>query len=563
MNDYRRKRENSLRLAKQKVLSIRVKIILIVVPLVVSALLISGAIGAFGARSGITRVAMRHLSFKAGELEKQMLSQWTLLVTNDLAERDEYREVTILGFESYARTLLSTDSELIFALDESGGVSLETGPVVRTSLSPGAREGWTEFTANDRPFVGHVFRFEPLSWTVVVADLEDAFYREVNDLTVQNIISTLTAAAVAVILLLVFAGYLTRPIVRVAETMNAVIEDNDLSRRVEVEYADEVGRLAHSFNRMAESLSVAYDQIKDFAFQAVLAQKNERKIRNIFQKYVPKDVIETFFRNPESMLIGQSRRVAILFSDIRSFTTISESFEPDALVTALNRYFSVMVDAIMARGGIVDKYIGDAVMALFGAPVQRDDDALQAVWSALDLQPILADLNRQQRQAGFPAFKTGIGLSYGEVTVGNIGSEKKMDYTVIGDMVNLASRLEGLTKVYDQDVILSSSVYEQIETTLPCRLLDTVLVKGKTKGEKIYSTERDPDDRTREGWRVYHRGLDHYYARRFFDAARTFESVLDVLPGDRPAEILRERSIRYAREAPPPDWAGVEVYTEK
>lgn len=544
-------------------MSIRVKIILIVVPLVVSALLVSGAIGAFGARSGITRLAMRHLSFKAGELEKQMQSQWNLLLTNDLADREEYREVTILGFESYAKTLLSTESELIFALDETGGVPIETGVVVRTSLTSEVPEGWTRFTANDRRFVGHVFRFEPLSWTVVVADLEDAFFREVNDLTMRNIVSTLSAAAIAVVLLLVFTGYLTRPIVRVADTMDAVIQDNDLSRRVEVEYADEIGRLAHSFNRMAESLSTAYEQIKEFAFQAVLAERNERKIRHIFQKYVPKDVIETFFRNPESMLIGQSRRLAILFSDIRSFTTISETFEPDALVTALNRYFSVMVDAIMARGGIVDKYIGDAVMAVFGAPVRRDDDALQAVSSALDLQPVLAEFNRVQREAGLPEFKTGIGLSFGEVTVGNIGSEKKMDYTVIGDMVNLASRLEGLTKVYGQAVILSSSVYREVESVLPCRLVDTVLVKGKTKGEKIYTTQRDPDERTREGWRVYHEGLDHYYARRFSEAARRFESVLQVLPGDRPAEILRERATRFLHEAPPPDWAGVEVYSEK
>lgn len=549
----------------QTALSIRVKIVLVVVPLVVSALLISGAIGAFGARSGITRVAMRFLSFKAEELEKQMLSQWTLLVANDLIDRPEYRDVTIEGFESFARTLLSTESELIFALDANGVIVLETSDVVRTSLSTGAPadEGWFELQVNDRSYVGHLFRFDPLDWTVVVSDSEDAFFREVNELTTRNIISTLVAAAFAVVLLLVFTGYLTRPIVRVAAVMDSVIAENDLSRRVEVEYADEVGQLAHSFNRMAESLSHAYDQIKSFAFDAVLAERNERKIRHIFQKYVPKDVIETFFNNPESMLVGQNRDVAVFFSDIRSFTTISESFEADALVNALNRYFSVMVDAIMNAGGVVDKYIGDAVMALFGAPIEHRDDALRAVRTALGIQPVLREFNEAQRVAGLPEFRTGIGISYGEVTVGNIGTERKMDYTVIGDMVNLASRLEGLTKIYHQDLIFSAGVYERVNASVSCRLLDTVMVKGRTKGERIFTAAASPDTETKRGWQLYHEGLELYAARRFRDAARRFGSVLDVLPEDRPALLLRERSERYAASPPGPDWSGVEVLTEK
>ncbi len=133
----------------------------------------------------------------------------------------------------------------------------------------------------------------------------------------------------------------------------------------------------------------------------------------------------------------------MLFSDIRGFTTISEGMSPDDLVSSLNRYFSGQVDIIMNRSGIVDKYIGDAIMAFFGAPVTHDDDALQAILAGIEMSEAVEDFNRQQKELGKPEFHIGVGINYGIVTVGNIGTDKKMDYTVIGDMVNLASRLEG------------------------------------------------------------------------------------------------------------------------
>ena len=251
-----------------------------------------------------------------------------------------------------------------------------------------------------------------------------------------------------------------------------------------VEYHDEIGGLAQTFNLMVGELEKAYGQIKSFAFKAVLAQKREQKIRNIFQKYVPKDVIDRFFKNPESMLVGENRILSILFSDIRSFTTISERMTPDELVDSLNRYFNVMVDIIMAKGGIVDKYIGDAIMAFFGAPVKHEDDALQSVMAGLEMEEALAGFNARQKAAGKPEFQIGVGINYGEVTVGNIGTEKKMDYTVIGDMVNLASRLEGLTKQYHQRLIISETLHEKVKDAVPCRLLDSVAVKGKERGRE-------------------------------------------------------------------------------
>jgi class 3 adenylate cyclase len=377
--------------------------------------------------------------------------------------------------------------------------------------------------------------------------------------------------------------------------MNGIIAGGDLSARVPVEYRDETGHLALAFNTMTGELEKAYEQIKRHAFEAVLAGKKEERIRTIFQKYVPRDLIDKFFASPESMLVGDNRTLAILFSDIRSFTTISEGMTPDELVKNLNRYFSGQVDIIMNRSGIVDKYIGDAIMAIWGAPVQHDDDALQSVLAGLEMMEAVKEFNRKQNELGKPEFHIGIGINYGVVTVGNIGSERKMDYTVIGDMVNLASRMEGLTKTYHEEILISESLYESLKeqnaiaelfsttgpnaipnipadtntitgapaAALPVRLLDTVAVKGKTRGVKIYTIRRGLNENETRAWAAHNEGMELYYRRSFTEAAAKFERALALIPGDHNAESLLQRCRDYAVNPPPESWDGVEVMKTK
>jgi class 3 adenylate cyclase/HAMP domain-containing protein len=364
-------------------------------------------------------------------------------------------------------------------------------------------------------------------------------------------------------LLLLFAGYLTRPLRNVVAAMTDIITTNDLSKRVEVLYKDETGRLGHTFNIMVQELQSAYDNIKGYALRAVVAQMKEQKIRNIFQKYVPKDVIDEFFVNPERMLVGQDRVLAVLFTDIRSFTTISERMQPDEVVESLNQYFTIMVDTIMSRHGIVDKYIGDAIMAFFGAPVRREDDALQSVISGLEMLESLSDFNRWQVQKGRPEFRIGVGINYGRVTVGNIGSEKKMDYTVIGDMVNLANRLEGLTKVYGEPLIVSESVRGKIEDTFPTRLLDKVVVKGRLTGVGVYTVKRKLSTREEGAWRSHHEGMDLFYDRQFSKAAACFRQVLDDLPEDVCARMHLQTCQIFDKNPPEKSWNGVVEMDEK
>lgn len=264
------------------------------------------------------------------------------------------------------------------------------------------------------------------------------------------------------------------------------------------------------------------------------------------------------------MLIGQNRPLSILFSDIRAFTTISERMKPDELVESLNQYFSLMVDTILNRNGIVDKYIGDAIMAFFGAPVQRDDDALQSVLSGLEMVDTLKDFNTWQVRKGRPEFRSGIGISFGNVTVGNIGSEKKMDYTVIGDMVNLASRLEGLTKKYiGEPLIVSESIKRNISNDLPCRLLDKVVVKGRTLSEGVYAVRRKLSSKEEKAWNSHHVGMDRYYEKRFEEAAVEFSKVTEILPKDHTATQLLGRCRDYIVNEPEEGWTGVIAMDEK
>jgi len=202
-------------------------------------------------------------------------------------------------------------------------------------------------------------------------------------------------------------------------------------------------------------------------------------------------------------------------------------------------------------------------MAFFGAPVKHDDDALQSVLAGLDMIEVLDDFNANQREIGKPEFNIGIGINYGVVTVGNIGCEKKMDYTVIGDMVNLASRLEGLTKVYHQKLIISESVHMKVKDILPCRLLDSVAVKGKTRGVKIFTTQKSLSETEKRAWDIHNQAMELYYQREFQKAAQGFEEVASLLPGDFISGLLRDRCLEYEKDPPPENWDGVEVMKTK
>ncbi len=552
-------------------MKIRLKVVLVVLPIVVVAVTLVGAASYFSATAGITRIAHEFLDFKTQELEKYALGQWQLLLDNDLADQSEMVEATQFGVESFARGMLRSDTEAIYAFDPDGRLVMATDEV---SLSEQERNALRELidarsTELTTPTIGGVqrvakgFFFAPYGWYVLHSEHYDVFYRDVQRITQQTVLVLAAAVLLSVIFLVMFSGTLTRPLRTVVTSMRRIIASNDLSERVPVQYRDETGELAHTFNIMTEELDRAYTQIKSYALQAVVARKKESKIRNIFQKYVPQELIDRFYANPESMLVGENRNLAVLFSDIRSFTSISEQMTPELLVESLNQYFSVMVDIIMERGGVIDKYIGDAIMAFFGAPVQHSDDGYQSVLAALEMCRGVETFNEAQRAAGRPEFRIGIGVNYGEVTVGNIGTDKKMDYTVIGDMVNLASRLEGLTKYYGEPLLISHSLWEQLGDRLPTRLIDTVAVKGKKQGVRIYTASDRLGEAEAKAWRLHNQAMERYYRRDFVATVKLLHEVTEALPGDAAAGRILERAQRYAEQPPEPNWTGIEVMESK
>ncbi len=279
------------------------------------------------------------------------------------------------------------------------------------------------------------------------------------------------AAMVIVTLISLFFGW--RIARRMSNALSRVsnahkkIADHDYVHVSGVKTGDELEDLANGFNAMVDGL------------------KERDKLKSTFGKYMTPSIVEHLMAG-KVQLGGVSLEVSILFSDIRDFTSISERMDAHELVALLNEYFTAMVGIVIDEGGVVDKYIGDAIMAVFGAPVPGADDALHAVRAAVRMRAALDELNADLEKRGKPRLKTGIGIHTGTVVAGNIGSESRMEYTVIGDTVNLASRLEGKTKELGVGLVISEDTKERLEGKIVARRLSEITVKGREKPVVVY-----------------------------------------------------------------------------
>jgi adenylate cyclase len=252
-----------------------------------------------------------------------------------------------------------------------------------------------------------------------------------------------------------------------------------------------------------------------------------------------------------------------LISDVRGFTTFSEGLSSSDVVESLNRYFSLMVDAVIRNNGIVDKYMGDALMAFYGAPVASPESPEHAVSTAFDMLTALDEFNTWQTGRGRIPFRIGIAVNHGLVTVGNIGSDRKMDYTVIGDMVNVVSRLEGLTKVYRQPILITESVRRAIRGRFPVRMVDRVQVAGRDRGLGIWTAMPEIGPETERAWKAYHAALMHYYDRNFDAALAELRRAHELMPDDYLCELYIARAQRYSSSPPPTTWKGLVTYDHK
>jgi adenylate cyclase len=279
-------------------------------------------------------------------------------------------------------------------------------------------------------------------------------------------------------------------------------------------------------------------------------------------KYVPIDLVRQLYRaRREPTLGGELRDVSLMFTDIQDFTALSERLSPDALAAALGRYFAVMTAAIHAAGGTVDKYIGDAVMALWNAPEVQRDHAILACSAALACLEATGRLMSSPEWAELPPFRTRFGLHRDQVMVGHFGAPDRLSYTALGDGVNVASRLEGLNKTYGTAILTSQTIRESAGEVFAFRLVDVVALKGKSKGIQVYELLGVGPGAAGQQERIeaYERALEAYQQRRFADA-------LDLLAGredDPPSQVLGERCRRFLSHPPPEEWNGLFIADSK
>jgi adenylate cyclase len=291
----------------------------------------------------------------------------------------------------------------------------------------------------------------------------------------------------------------------------------------------------------------------------------EKRVRSTMSRYMSKEVADQVLAAGELELGGKEQKVTVMFSDVRSFTSIAEALGPRETVSLLNEYFTEMVDAIFQHGGILDKYMGDGIMALFGAPLMGPNDADNALATADDMMKRLSELNLRRVAAGQAALDIGIGFSTGPTVIGNIGSVRRLDYTVIGDNVNLASRLESASKQYGAKILLSEMTVRDLKHPATLRELDLIRVKGKDRPVAVYESlgYRAKEAALPALLKLHADGIEAYRARDWKAAARAFDGALELYPEDGPAKVYRERCKLLARTPPAAGWDGVWNLTEK
>ncbi len=380
----------------------------------------------------------------------------------------------------------------------------------------------------------------------LLRDDSTATVRKQRVVTVVAIVLTALAATLGLVFSILVSAGLTRPVRQLLEGARAV-EAGKLDQTLAVTSQDEIGYLTIAFNKMVEQLRL------------------KERIRETFGKYVDPRIVEGLISGPALATAGERRVMTVLFCDVRGFVGVSEEMTPQGLVKVMNRYFSTMSAPIRQHGGIIDKYIGDAIMAYWGPPFTADaDQARFAAFAALDMldrvAPFRAELPDLLGLRNVPiSFDIRIGIATGEALVGSVGSETMMSYTVMGDTVNLASRLEGANKLYGSRILVSAPTVNGAGAAIETREIDRVALVGQTHAQPVYEimgrsgalTAAQIELRNR-----YAAALEAYRARRFEDARRGFAAALDIVPDDGPSLTLLKRIDTLVAAPPDDNWDG-------
>jgi adenylate cyclase len=344
--------------------------------------------------------------------------------------------------------------------------NLTDHPIVKKILTTSVDNGSQKFEINEIEYLGSFKKMEFGGLSVVSTVESDLVFEAIYQIQKRNIIITIIVLTISFIIIYLFANTLTLPLTDLVLATDK-IEKGNFKVEIIPSTRDEIGLLTESFIKMAKGL------------------QERENIKNTFGKFVNKEIAEKALHG-ELKLGGNNKNCAVFFSDLRSFTTMSENLSAEQVVLYLNQYFTEMVECIYRNSGIVDKFIGDAIMAHWGAVYTEGKDTEQAIDAAIEMRKALIDFN-QNKSEKRPFFKFGCGINTGEVIAGQIGSEKKLEYTVIGDTVNLASRIEYLNKEFKTDILISENSYAIVKDLYDTVQMPEVQIRGKAKPQRIYA----------------------------------------------------------------------------
>lgn len=371
--------------------------------------------------------------------------------------------------------IVDSQGNKIFSTNDT--LDLRQFPIIAKMLSSGIDNGSQKFLHHSIAYLGSFRIIDKYGLGIISSVPEDKAFEAVYRIQNQNILLLLMTLSLTFVLVYLFAKTLSIPIIRLVSATEK-IEHGILELDIEPTSNDEIGVLTSSFKHMANGL------------------RERERIKEEFGKFVSPEIAERALKG-EIMLGGEKKNCTVFFSDIRSFTAMSESKEPEEVVEILNEYFTQMVDCVHLTGGIVDKFIGDAVMAHWGSVVSHPSDPKNAVDSALLMRHALLVLNEKLVREGNNPIRIGCGINSGSVIAGQIGSQKRLEFTVIGDAVNLASRVEYLNKDFGTDILISESTYQELNGEYDCIPMKEILVRGKEKPQKTYAVLGKFTDETR------------------------------------------------------------------
>ncbi len=385
-----------------------------------------------------------------------------------------------------------------------------------------------------------------LNWRIITAIPESELLQNVFLIIKRIIIVFIGIFIISIISIIIISSRITKPIVELSYK-------NEKLQNFDLELGEKVISSIREISRMSDSL-----------FNAAAGL-------TAFKKYVPADLVRNLIATgQEANVGGVPKHLTIFFSDIKGFTSISEKTAPDFLMQHLSEYFDNLSNIIMEQKGTIDKYIGDSIMAFWGAPISNSNSEINSCRAALACQKVLDKLNEQWAKMNKPIMKTRIGIASGDVIVGNMGSNERINYSVIGDSVNLASRLEGINKYYGTRIIISSRVYYKVKDHFHCRFLDNAAVLGKDEGVQIYeliaSKSEVLDTQHRQFLSWYAKGIDAYLNKQWVEALKNFLAIRKELSiQDKSTELFIQRCIYYRKNGHllPDDWDGVSRFNKK